>query len=364
MTIGVMQMIDSLAVGGAERVAVNLANLLPQDRYRSYLCSTRAGGPLADLIEPHVTRVHAGRTGRFDPGSILRIRDYLRGNDIRLIHAHGSSVFFARMVSAIASDCSVVWHDHYGRCHFDDRPAWLYRAATRGAGAVITVNQQLALWAQSVLHLPAERVFYIPNLVSTCGQAAPAHGLPGTKGYRIACVANLRPQKDHPNLLQAMQAVTASVPEAHLLLIGAAGDTAYRDQILELSRELRLEGNVTWLGVRGDVPAILAASDIGVLGSASEGLPLSLLEYGAARLAAVATDVGQCAEVLDQGRAGRLVPPSDPEALGSALINLLQQPELRRQFGASLHRHICDAYSPESVIRRICGVYDTALESL
>lgn len=364
MTLGVMQMIDSLAVGGAERVAVNLANLLPRERYRSFLCSTRAEGPLLSLVEPHVTHVRAQRSRRFDPAPILRIRNYVRRNDIRLIHAHGSSVFFARLVSLIAPKCSVVWHDHYGRCHFDDRPVWLYRTMARGTSAVISVNQQLAAWTRTQLHVPAGRVFYVPNLISTTGDATPAGGLPGKPGFRIACVANLRSQKDHPNLLHAMQRVVADVPESHLLLIGADGDKQYLDRILGLISELKLSRHVTWLGVRNDVPSVLAACDIGVLSSASEGLPLSLLEYGAARLPAVSTDVGQCAEVLDQGQAGRLVPPSDPDMLGSALLGLLEQPELRRQLGAALHRQVCDSYSPESVIDRICHVYDTALESL
>ena len=66
--IGVMQVIDTLAMGGAERVAVNLANGLPAARYASHLCTTRQDGPLAASLERHVGRLRLGRTRRLDVG--------------------------------------------------------------------------------------------------------------------------------------------------------------------------------------------------------------------------------------------------------------------------------------------------------
>ena len=148
--------------------------------------------------------------------------------------------------------------------------------------------------------------------------------MPGKPGRRIVCVANFRPQKDHPNLLNAMAMVKDSVPDAHLLLAGEAADDDYKAGLAARIAELGLEGNVTWLGARRDVPAILAQCDVGVLSSRSEGLPLALLEYGAAGLATVATAVGESAEVLGSGASGVLVPPGCPEALANAIIRLLE----------------------------------------
>ena len=82
---------------------------------------------------------------------------------------------------------------------------------------------------------------------------------------------------------------------------------------------LGLERNVSILGERHDVSGIPKACDIGVLSSTYEGLPMSLLEYGAAGLAAVATSVGQCVDVLDKGRAGILVPPQAVDSLSAAI---------------------------------------------
>jgi glycosyltransferase involved in cell wall biosynthesis len=125
-----------------------------------------------------------------------------------------------------------------------------------------------------------------------------------------------------------------------------------------------LEGNVYLLGERQDVHAILNACDIGVLSSVSEGLPLALLEYGMAALAAVATHVGQCAEVLDEGRAGILVPSASPERLAHALLSLLKSPARSLALGKELQRRVQERYSAGAVMKQVCQIYEKVLSAL
>ena len=362
--VGVLHVVDALYIGGAERVAIHLVNLLPADRFVPYLCSTRAEGPLASFVAPHVTRLCLERRGRLDPLALRQFCDFVADRGIRIVHAHASALFFARLAAALSRRCSVIWHDHYGRSDFGDRPAWLYRLATRGVGGVIAVNQTLAAWCRQSLRLPKSRVWYIPNLVPPAEGPAGREGypaLPGEDGKRLVCVANFRPQKDHPTLLRAMSLAAAQVPGAHLLLVGDSADPGYVTAIRARITELRLDGAVTYLGPRGDVPAILGGCDIGVLSSASEGLPLALLEYGRAGLAAVATSVGQCPEVLDNGRAGVLVRPGEPEELGSALVRLLRDGEERARYAARFRDRVDELYSPRRIMRQVCEVYETVL---
>jgi glycosyltransferase involved in cell wall biosynthesis len=346
--IGVMQIIDSLNAGGLERVAVNIANHLPQDRYRSYLCTTRAEGPLAELVSPGVARLKLQRRGRFDLGAIELLRQYVRENNINIVHAHGTAVFIASRVPA-----QLIWHDHFGRYATEERPVWLYRLATRRAAGVIAVNQPLVEWSQRRLKVPADRVWYLPNFVCEPPPSLVVPALPGTAGSRIVCVANLRPEKDHLNLLTAMREVTAAVPDAHLLLVGQAGNPRYLQRV----QAAMPNGSVTWLGARTDVAAILRGCDVGVLSSASEGLPLALIEYGMSALPAVATQVGHCAEVLDDGRAGMLVPPAKPEALAAAIVRLLHSAERRMQFGQALRDRVRRLYSAETVMHQLIAIY-------
>ena len=83
--VRVMQVVDSLDMGGAERVAVNLANLLPGDRFESYLCTTRRGGPLENLIAVHVGRLNLNRKGRFDSAGIRRLVAFVGEHGIQIL---------------------------------------------------------------------------------------------------------------------------------------------------------------------------------------------------------------------------------------------------------------------------------------
>ena len=356
---GVLQLIDTLEVGGAERVALNLANHLPRERFISYLGTTRRDGPLADEVRPDVGRLRLGRCSRWDVSAARRLASFLRSHEVRVVHAHSTTLFLATAACLWARRTPLVWHDHYGAD--PERNARLYRPFVRRAAAVIAVNERLAGWSRQQLGVPADRIHYVPNFVAPIpGKAGRVEQLPGQPGERIVCVANLRPQKDHPNLLRAFAEVVANRPAAHLLVVGD-GDPSYRGALLRQVESLKLGRSVTFPGEREDVRDILQGCDVGVLASRSEGLPLALLEYGAAGLPVVATRVGQCPEVLDDGRAGLLVEPGDPHALAGALSALLDDPKLRTELGGRLRDRVAERYDVATALGMVTAVYDQVL---
>ena len=361
--VGVMHLIDTLDAGGLERVAVNLANLLPRDRYRPYLCTSRREGVLGGEVEADVGRLALGRSSRFDLRAIRRLVRFIRAQEIRILHAHGTALLVAGMASLFPPHPAVVWHDHYGRQGIEERPAWIYRLLAIPVDAVIAVNRPLADWSRFRLRFRADRVWYIPNFVREAPPGEGAPDLPGEPGSRIVCVANFRPQKDHPTLLRAMESVVRRTPAAHLLLIGAAGDPAYLGAV---EREIGTRGlarNVSILGQRMDVPDVLRACDVGVLSSASEGLPLALIEYGMARLPVVSTRVGQCPEVLEEGEAGLLVPPGEPDRLAEALLDLLGSPSRRAALASRFQSRTRAAHGAGPILDQVVGVYDAVTGS-
>lgn len=360
--ISVMQICDTLDAGGMERVAVNLANGLPRDRFDAHLCTTRRDGPLADAVAPHVARCQLHRRNTFDLFALRRLVSYIREHRIAILHAHGPSVFVAWAASLFPPYPRVVWHDHFGAYEMHERPAWLYRIPAGRLSGVIAVSSDLAAWSREKLEIPAERIRFIGNFVSGREGAARIPDLPGVRGARIACVANLRPQKDHPGLLRAMTQVVKRFPEAHLLLMGGCEDLAYLERIRGIIADLQLTSRVSWLGSRRDVYDVLEVCDVGVLSSASEGLPLALLEYGMAGLPAVATRVGQCEEVLEHGNAGLLVSPGSADELAEAVCSLLRSAERRSHYGKVLRRRVQEFYSVTSALQGITAMYDMALD--
>ena len=361
-SIGVLQLVDSLNAAGKERVAVNLANLTQGWGFRSFLGTTRMDGALEPQIHEKVGRLRLARKRRYEIGALRKLIDFIQAHRIQILHAHDTSLFIASLASLFPPYPAVVWHDHDGLFGLEERPVWLYRMGARRVRGVIAVSKPLAEWSRIQLRVPSEQVWYLPNFVCAPGSNLELSNLPGIKSTRIVCVAALRPQKDHVNLLRAMTLVIKKIPSAHLLIVGQSrGDTDYVARIHQTLVREKLDKHVSFLGERQDVAGILRSCSVGVLSSAGEAFPLTLLEYGMAGLPAVATNVGQCAEILDEGRAGVLVPPGDPGQLAEALVGLLHSSGKRSILGQELQCRVERLYGPKRVVEELGRIYDKVL---
>ena len=359
--IAVLQVVDTLKLAGLESVAVNYSNLLAQRGVRSYLCSTRASGPLAANIDRGVGHLLLKRRKLIDLGGLKRFVQFIRLQQIDIIHAHGTSLFFSALGSMLTRTSKLIWHEHCGRSHAEHRPVGLYRLALIRAAGIIAVNEPLAKWARESLKVPADRVWYVPNFVQRPTRLGKSPQLPGTPGKRVVCVANLRPEKDHLTLVNAMKRVCEREPDATLFLVGDHANQSHAAKVKELVRLHNLQENVFLLGPRKDVWGILNECNVGVLSSASEGMPLALLEYGVSGLPAVATAVGQVPDVLAGGDAGLLVRPGQPAELAAAVIKLLQSPKLRETISRRLSQRIQANFSETVIMDEILRIYRTVL---
>jgi glycosyltransferase involved in cell wall biosynthesis len=356
-----MQVIDSLDAGGAERVAVNVANLIPRRRFSSWICTTRYDGSLAAIVGADVGRLALNRKNRFHLTPIRTLVSAIDRHGIHILHAHSSAVFVSLAAATLRPRVKVIWHIH-DPYQVETMLRWVYRVASRRVSAVLAVSDQVANWAVKEAWISADAVMYLPNFSITMSSGVKDEDfvMPGRPGSRITCVANIRPQKDHLTLLTAFEKTRAAVPQAHLLLVG--GSTSVDQRHLECVREeigrRNLRTHVSMLGERMNVAQILAQSDIGVLSSRTEGFPLVLVEYGYAGLPVVSTRVGQCAEVLGEGTAGVLVESGNADQLAAALTKLLRSADERRTLGAALHRRVRDHYQPTVLLERICELYE------
>lgn len=358
---GIVQVVDTLNYGGLEAVAVSYANLLSQRGIKSCICSTRSSGVFAADLDPSVTHLNLHRRGLVDFGALKRFLRFLREEEITIIHAHGTSLFFSALTGWFARAAKMIWHDHFGRYLTEQRSVLLHRSALVRASGVIAVNQPLAEWARQRLKVDRDRVWFLPNFVVEKETGGAQAQIPGEKGQRIVCVANLRPEKDHLTLIEAMRTVVETAPKAVLLVVGDAPNASQLSAVKDAIQRHQLQASVILMGNTRNVWPILKQCDIGVLSSASEGMPLALLEYGTAGLSTVATRVGQVPEVLDDGTAGLLVSPGEPAELATALIRLLQSPELRHAQGSALKQRIQERYSPLATINRLLEIYHIAM---
>lgn len=170
----------------------------------------------------------------------------------------------------------------------------------------------------------------------------------------ITCLGNLRPVKNHTLLLDACRILKEQGTSFLLLLVGTGPD----EEILRRQVDaFSLGEQVRFLGERRDVPAVLAASDLFVLSSLWEGLPRSIMEAMASRLAVVATDAGGVRELVVDGETGYVVPVTDAGALAGKITELLNNEGLRHKMGEAGYLRVTRYFTEERMVKSMEEIY-------
>lgn len=351
----VLQIIDSLNPGGAERVAVNIANALAKNIDGSFLCATREEGILKSSIDSSVIYYFLKKKSIVDIREIVNLNKFLRNNKIDLIHAHSTSFFIAVILKLLNSNVKLVWHDHYGNSEFlTKRKSWILKYCSKYFDFVFCVNKNLEDWAKNYLKI--KKLIYLPNFVVQ-NKIEPQTTLVGEDGKRIICLANLRPQKDHITLIRAFKNVVKENSGWTLHLVGKDFNDEYSLKVKNEITNNNLAAQIFLYNSKPDISNILSQCEIGLLSSKSEGLPLALLEYGLAKLAVIATKVGECEAVIENSKNGILINPNDEKALEDAIIFLIKNLKYREKSAICFNEKIKNEYSEKVVIKSIIDIY-------
>ena len=188
-------------------------------------------------------------------------------------------------------------------------------------------------------------------------------GLPGD-ALVVGCVAVMRAEKGHSDLIDAFHCISGKFPHAHLVLVGE-GMPVYADLQSRVA-EMGLQSRVHFMGRRQDIGDVLTSFDVFALPTHREALGTAFIEAAAMGLPVVGTEVGGVPETMQAGVTGLLVPPRDPAALANALESLLADPQRRRQMGDAGRQLIRgqDRFSAERAASQVEGVYMRWLNEL
>lgn len=353
-----LQIIDSLEAGGAERMAVNIANTLAKEGHDSHLCVTRKEGLLQKAIDSEVTYLFLNKKGKIGWRAVFKLRSYIQEQQIEVVHAHSTSAYIAVLALVfLKNQPKLIWHDHYGKAdQLDQRPYTIWKLISVFFDQIISVNKRLKTWAEK--ELKCKKVLYLENFAVQAPMLPLQSPLDGTAGKRIVCLANLREQKDHLNLLQAFEKLPTEFHEWTLHLCGQDFKDAYSKDLQHQIQKRALASRVFLLGSRPDVTAVLNACDIGVLSSKSEGLPVALLEYALCPLPVVVTDVGACKEVVAD--CGLVVPPENAKLLAAALEQLISNHELRDRYATQFQEQVQQHYGSDRYVEQLVKIYKEA----
>ncbi|MGD9648166.1 MAG: glycosyltransferase, partial [Pirellulales bacterium] len=340
------------------------------DKYQvSYLCLDVLGTWGTELRDSG-GRVHLiGRRPGFDWGCARRLGAHLKNAGVDLVHAHQYTPFFYALAARHLRRRPPILFTEHGRW-FPDYPRpkrMLFNRTLMGRrDRAIGVGEAVRRALVDNEGLPADRVGVIYNGVDLTPYRDQSRdryamrvelraqlGIPDS-ALMLAQIARLDDLKDHLTAVRAMARIAAAVPQALLLIVG---DGPERTKIEELVRELNIEQYVRLVGTRRDVPAILQASDLFLLSSKSEGIPLTVIEAMAAKLAVVSTDVGGVGEIVVAGETGLLAPAGDDASLAAAAIELLRDGPRRAAFGERGFCRACDMFDEARMHRDYQDLY-------
>jgi len=360
----VLQLVSSAGLFGAERVLLELSQHLSAQGWGVEVGALRAPGMeriavvdrARELGLPTVT--FPCRTG-FDARAMARIREHVRRGQVDVVHGHGyKSNIYLLLALGSRSPARLV-----STCHnwlTDSLKLMLYelldKLALHQFHHVVAVSppllQELAaagIEACSMIDNGLDLVDRLP--AAERGSLRASLGVP-RGAVMLLAIGRLDRWKAYDRLLEALARLRRA--DLHLVLVG---DGDLRADLEDQARRLGVEGRVTLAGYRRDVGRLLLASDIFVISSRKEGLPMVLLEAMAAGLPVVATRVGAIPDALGDGQAGVLVPAEDPGALAAAIEALAADKERRAALAGAAQRIHAARFSRRAMGQRYIELY-------
>ena len=361
----ILHVITGLEIGGAERVLLETAHYQKAQGHEVSVCSLRPGGPL-ESVAREVCPVFTTNMGHaLTPQVVWRLARLMRRGGYDIAHSY---LYQANLVTRVAARLAgVPVNISSVRCSY----TWLNwkhflvdRWTAHLADCITSVSEATRQFSIEREGLPAAKIVTLPNgidvsrFASIDRQAARA-ALRGELGYGpddlvVCTTGRLHEQKGHTYLFQAAEHLKERYPHLRLLIIG---DGPQRGALEAECRRRGLAGMVTFLGMRKDVPELLAASDIFAFPSLYEGMPNAVLEAMAMSLPVVASTADGTVEIIEHEAHGVLVPPGDAQALKAALERLLSEPALRRQFAEAGRLRVVEEFTFQKTMQQTEALY-------
>jgi glycosyltransferase involved in cell wall biosynthesis len=358
--------IDSLRMGGAETMLVNLANNLSNAMFEKIVVSLSRINPLADRIRPDAAQVVIyPRHTIFDLNPVYLIRELIRDRRIaRILCFDFFDYSFIRcaLVGLVKPKPQVFISVHQTTPEDirDFAKIFAYTRLLTNDIQLITVCRDQADTLVRTYHLPREQFMTIYNGVDT-DYFDPANigesrdecrrrlGI-GTDAFVILHVANFGRVKRHEDALRALAVLRKAYDIAPTIVFVGCGDPGREKELHDLTHNLGLTGSVFFFGQHSDVRPFYKMADCFTLSSSSESFSMAALEAMAMGLPCVLTDVGGARELMRDGIGGAVVRSKDPVALAQGWRGIFQAQDTMRH--ERIRQHIVDNFSLKQCVER------------
>lgn len=374
MDIQVTHIIDHLGVGGAQRFLHDLA-LAQQSTpcvRPSVVCLTERTDLSVALERANISLWHLGAGPRRPLQTLTLLPRLYRllkqiGPDIVHAHLFGSGLF-GRIAASLRGVPTVV----HEQCNESASASWFAKRIdsllAHGTSAVICVSQTTAEFNRKAKKVRSEKIYVIPNSINPKRFRAAPVASPSKFKESLALqedalvvtgIGRLVRQKRFDLLLQVASVVLKVRKDVSFLIVGEGPE---QKSLERAAKAKGIDNHVRFLGTRTDIDSILGVTDVLLLLSDFEGLPLALLESMAMGVCVVATDVDGIHEVLAGTDAGILVPPGDPLPASEALLSLLNDREYRLRMATAGPEIVAKRYDIAVAASQVEAIYRNILK--
>jgi len=366
----VVHLIYKLDIGGLETLLVDTINRMPSERYRhAIVCLTDYTDFSQRITRPGVELFALHKPPGQALGTHATLWRLLRRLRPSILHTYnlGCNEY---AVTALAAGVPVRVHAEHGRDAGDPQGLnrkhnLLRRAVSPCIDRIVPVSRDLRDWLDNVVGIAPGRLQVIDNGVDTerfqPGLAAQSWSDdPDT--FVIGSVGRLQDVKDQATLIDAFALLRAMLPHEKLRLV-LVGDGPLRAKLQARIDAAGLADSAILAGARADVAPAMRGFSLFALSSIAEGTPVTMLEAMASSLPVVSSAVGGIPDLVQDGVTGKLVPPSNPQALADALAAYVRDRALARAHGAAGRAHVERRYSMRAMLDTYLALYDGLCQS-
>ncbi len=362
--IRVLHVIPWLGMGGAERLVVNLSEALSENGIEVSVCSLYPGsGSVFEKMveETGIPIYYLNKHKGFDPRMIFELHSLFARLKPDVVHTHLSVLRYSLLPAFLCGIPLRVHTVHNVAERETDSLGKIIRHLAFRLGKVIpvgvsgkvseTVKELYGINAEVIYNgIPVKRFRKIDN------RHLRGKIYENVKDSDVVFIhiARFGAQKNHRLLISAFRRALRRKRNLKLLLVG---DGELRNEMENIVKAENLERDVFFLGLRKDVPELLSVSDVFVLSSDWEGLPMTVLEAMAAGKPVISTSVGGVPELVKNNSTGILVPPGNETLLCEAMIRLADAPDLREKMGKNGQNLVSDFFDIDLSAKKYKELY-------
>jgi glycosyltransferase involved in cell wall biosynthesis len=355
----------SKTLGGAERIILRLGALLPAYGYRASILTLSLDPTITELKSPPCPIYLLPIQRTYDLTALraaLDLRQFLKQQNVKIVNTFfESSDIWAGLVTKTMSKAKLVWSRRDMGILRARKHNLAYRLMAGAPDAVFAVSEQVRQHCIEVDRIDPARVQTIYNGLDLSDWDTTSRPARAPGKALVTTVGNIRRVKGHDLFIKAAATIMPQFPDVSFSIAGDVLDPAYFAELQTLVQDLGLSDRFSFDGGVVDLRGHLAAADVFVLPSRSEGFSNALVEAMAASLPVVATDVGGNAEAVRDGISGFIVPSENSAALAVAIIRLLSNPALAKTMGSAGKDLAIERFTTETMMRRISGAYGNLL---